>query len=159
MPAAPTSSNVAAQQRNSPKSVTLSTQHTINNLFPLKATDQPMSAAATIVLYLDLISPYSYIAFSLLTQLRKGAWPNIDLTLRPVSLPHVMQVALAPVIPHWCRLQRTRRRQPRFRLEAAFWGWTLFARAATTKSPSSSRTVHRDIHFRLPHSAPSLPIR
>lgn len=51
-----------------------------------------------IVFYFDLISPYSYIAFGILERLRKSAWPNIDLVLKPVSLPHIMQVDLTTVI-------------------------------------------------------------
>lgn len=49
-----------------------------------------MSSPSKIELYFDLISPYSYLAFNILLRLRH-VW-NIELILKPFSLPHIMIV-------------------------------------------------------------------
>lgn len=47
---------------------------------------------ATIDFYFDFVSPYSYVAFKLLTRLTSGVWEQpVSIRYRPIRLAHVMK--------------------------------------------------------------------
>lgn len=52
-----------------------------------------MSRKVIVDFFYDVISPYSYIAFEILSRYNSGQWVNAALRLRPASLAHIMQAS------------------------------------------------------------------
>lgn len=56
-----------------------------------------MASRASIVMYYDLISPYTFIGFKMFNRVRQQ-WSGVDVTFKPMLLGGVMNVTYFPFL-------------------------------------------------------------